>query len=121
MVPGLARLEAVSAADLVGVLLVCWVVVVATLSTSGVDPATPPRWVGVVGLSLTLASLVVAVVLYRQTDAGGDALGTVWAAVPEWESDGRDRGVDPTTRRDRETGLRERGNEGGSESDRHDL
>jgi membrane protease YdiL (CAAX protease family) len=107
MVPGLDRLEQVSAADLVGVLLVCWVVVLAVLFTSGSDPAAPPRWWGVAGLLLTLASVVVALVLYRQTSAEGDELGTVWEAVPEWEYEGRHGEVNRTARREQEETLRE--------------
>jgi hypothetical protein len=107
MVPGLHLLEEVGAIDLVGVLLVLWVAVLATLSTSGVDPAAPPLWWGVVVLLLTVASVLVALVLYRQTRAEGEELGTVWEAVPEWEYDGGHGAVNGTAQREQEESLRE--------------
>lgn len=109
MVPSLGLLEEVSAVDLVGVLLVLWVAVVATLVTSGVDPATPPLWWGVVGLLLTLASVGISLVLYRQTRAEGEELGTVWEAMPEWEYEGRHGEANETARREQEETLREDG------------
>lgn len=107
MVPGPDLLDSVNAVDLGGGLLVLWVVLLGTLLTSGVDPVAPPLWWGAVGLLLTLASLAVAFVLYRQTTAAGDRLGTVWESVPEWEYDDRHGEVNGTATREREEGLRE--------------
>lgn len=82
MVPD-SPLDWVSATDLVGALLVLWVVALATLLTSGSDPTTPPVWWAPVGLVLLVASGVVAYALFRRAETRGERLGQVWEASPE--------------------------------------
>ncbi|SFL51038.1 hypothetical protein SAMN04487950_4068 [Halogranum rubrum] len=79
----LDSLTSVSAADLVGGLLVLWVLTLGSVLTSSVDPATPPTWWGVAGLLLTLASVTVAAVLSRQLTDAGTRMETVWEVTSE--------------------------------------
>lgn len=82
MVPD-GPLDSVSTTDLVGALLVLWVVALATLLTSGSDPTAPPVWWAPVGLVLLCASGVVAYALFRRAETRGERLGQVWEASPE--------------------------------------
>jgi membrane protein implicated in regulation of membrane protease activity len=89
MVPD-SPLDSVSATDLVGALLVLWVVALATLLTSGSDPTTPPVWWAPLGLVVLLASSVVAYALLRRAEARGERLGQVWETSPECQHDDRE-------------------------------
>lgn len=79
----LDSLTSVSAADLIGGLVVLWVLTLGSVLTSSVDPAAPPTWWGVAGLFLTLASVTVAAVLSRQLTDAGTRMETVWEVTSE--------------------------------------
>lgn len=91
MVPSSSTLESVSTADLVGGLLVLWVVSLAALVTSKSDPAAPPVWWALDGLLLLVASITVAYALFRRAETRDESLGQVWEASPECHREHRKR------------------------------